>query len=193
MCEWKIKKCRRLYMEKIDYDVVLGIDPGSNGGISVCYHDGNVKTIKMPKELSDIRQLLSYVKDVSVNPIVFVEKVQLRSDDISDNPGKAFRIQQLLMSFQRLKDYIEIENIPYVQVHPVTWQSYLKLRKKGEEKKDRKDRYKMAAGHYYPTVKPTLWNADAILIMHFGRLKIQNDPNWVFQNMTADSCQNSMF
>lgn len=169
-------------MNKI-YDCIIGIDPGSNGGISVCYHDGNVKTIKMPKELSDIRSFLSYVKDVSVNPIVFVEKVQLRSDDISENPGKAFRIQQLLMSFQRLKDYIEIENIPYVQVHPVTWQSYLKLRKKGEEKKDRKDRYKMAAGHYYPNVKPTLWNADALLIMHFGRLKCKTDPDWVFENV----------
>lgn len=194
MCEWKIKKCRRLYMEKIDYDVVLGIDPGSNGGIAVWKsEDPKIETITMPKNIADLRIYLQYIKSIRKKPIVFVEKVQLRSDDVNQNPGKAFRIQQLLMAFQQLKDYIAVEGIPYVQVHPITWQAYLKLRKEKEEKKDRKNRYKAAAGHYYPTVKPTLWNADAILIMHFGRLKIQNDPNWVFQNITADSCQNSMF
>ena len=176
------------------YDCVIGIDPGSNGGIAVWKsEDPKIETITMPKNIADLRIYLQHIKSIRKNPIVFIEKVQLRSDDVNQYPGKAFRIQQLLMAFQQLKDYIAIEGIPYVQVHPITWQAYLKLRKAKEEKKDRKNRYKAAAGHYYPTVKPTLWNADAILIMHFGRLKIQNDPNWVCQNMTADSCQNSMF
>ena len=179
---------------KQKYDCVIGIDPGSNGGIAVWKsEDPKIETITMPKNIADLRIYLQHIKSIRKKPIVFVEKVQLRSDDVNQNPGKAFRIQQLLMAFQQLKDYIAVEGIPYVQVHPITWQAYLKLRKAKEEKKDRKNRYKAAAGHYYPTVKPTLWNADAILIIHFGRLKIQNDPNWVFQNMTADFCQNSMF
>lgn len=170
-------------MEKINFDAILGIDPGSNGGIAVWRPNQNVKTIKMPKNLMDLREYLQYIKTVSKNPIVFIEKVQLRSDDISDNPGKAFRIQQLLMSYQQLKDYIAVEDIPYVQVHPMSWQSYLKLRKQKEDKKERKNRYKEAAAHYYPDIKPTLWNADALLIMHFGRLKCRNEPKWVQDNL----------
>ena len=170
-------------MNRLDFDCICGIDPGSNGGIAVWRPNQPLQTIKMPKDLSELRGYLQYIKEITKSPIVFLEKVQLRADDVKDNPGKAFRIQQLLMAFQRLKDYIEVENIPYVQVHPVTWQSFLKLRKKGEEKKERKDRYKMAAGHYYPNVKPTLWNADALLIMHFGRLKCKNDPDWVSENV----------
>lgn len=179
-------------MEKINYDAVLGIDPGSNGGIAVWKsNDPKIETIKMPENLADLRAYIQHIKSIRKKPIIFIEKVQLRSDDVNQNPGKAFRIQQLLISFQKLKDYIEVEGVPFVEVHPITWQKFLKLRKEKEEKKDRKNRYKAAAGHYYPTVKPALWNADAILIMHFGRLKLRNEPSWVIQNIKADSIQNS--
>lgn len=137
----------------------------------------------MPKDIADLQQYFQHIKDISVNPIIFLEKVQLRADDIKDNPGKAFRIQNMLMDFQRLKDYIEIVGIPYVLVHPMSWQATLKLRKQGEEKKDRKNRYKSVAEYYYPNVKATLWNADAILIMHSGRVKLEYDPTWVKQNL----------
>jgi hypothetical protein len=166
-----------------NYDCIIGIDPGSNGGIAIWRQGSPIKTVKMPKSLIDIRDLFQYIKGITLAPIVFIEKVQLRSDDISDNPGKAFRIQQLLMSYQQLKDYIAVEDIPYVQVHPMSWQSYLKLRKQKEDKTERKNRYKEAAGYYYPGTKPTLWNADALLIMHFGRLKCRNEPQWVQDNL----------
>lgn len=166
-----------------NYDCVIGIDPGSNGGIAVWRPGTPVKTVKMPRDLVDIRDLLQYIKSIAKSPIVFLEKVQLRSDDIKDNPGKAFRIQQLLMAFQQLKDYIAVEGVPYVMVHPISWQSYLKLRKQREEKTERKNRYKDAAAYYYPGVKVTLWNADAILLMHFGRLKCHNEPSWVQDNL----------
>lgn len=169
----------------MNFDCVIGIDPGSNGGIVTWRPNAKLQAIKMPKDLSEIREYLQYIKSISERPIVFLEKVQLRADDVKDNPGKAFRIQQLLMSFQQLKDFISVENIPYVQVHPVSWQSYLKLKKQNEEKTERKNRYKQAAAHYYPEIKPTLWNADAVLIMHFGRLKLRNEPQWVRENLPS--------
>ena len=176
----------------VSYDCVIGIDPGSNGGIAVWKsNDPKIETIKMPENLADLRVYLQHIKSIRKAPIVFIEKVQLRSDDVNQNPGKAFRIQQLLISFQKLKDYIEVERVPFIEVHPITWQKFLKLRKEREEKKDRKNRYKAAAGHYYPTVKPALWNADAILIMHFGRLKLRNEPSWVTENIKTDFLQNS--
>lgn len=164
------------------FDTIIGIDCGRNGGLAT-YRAGYVNTIKMPKDIADLQQYFQHIKDISINPIIFLEKVQLRADDVKDNPGKAFRIQNMLMDFQRLKDYIEIVGIPYVLIHPLSWQSTLKIRKQGEEKKDRKNRYKSVAEYYYPNVKATLWNADAILIMHAGRVKLEYDPTWVKQNL----------
>lgn len=164
------------------FDTICGIDPGRSGGLAM-YRAGYVKTVKMPKDIADLQSFFQNIKDISINPIIFLEKVQLRADDVKDNPGKAFRIQNMLMDFQRLKDYIEIVGIPYVLIHPLSWQSTLKIRKQGEEKKDRKNRYKQVAEYYYPNVKATLWNADAILIMHAGRIKLEYDPTWVKQNL----------
>ena len=165
-------------------DCVIGIDPGINGCIAVWRPNKQLQTIKMHIDLSDLRGYLHYIKEISKSPIVFLEKVQLRADDVKDNPGKAFRIQQLLIAFQRLKDYIEVEGIPYVLMHPISWQNTLKLRTQREETKtDRKNRYKQAAEHYYPGLTATLWNADAVLIMHAGRYKLKKEPNWVLANL----------
>ena len=180
-------------MNELDFDCIIGIDPGANGGISVWRPNQNVKTIKMPKDLQELREYLQYIKSISRKPIVFLEKMQLRADDIKENRGKAFRIQQLLMNYQRLKDFIEVEGIPYVLVHPISWQSYLKLRKQSEEKTERKNRYKEAAKHYYPEITPTLWNADAVLLMHFGRLKRQKEPQWIIQNLPKDIIKKHIF
>lgn len=170
-------------MNKLGFDCIIGIDPGANGGIAVLRPNLQLQTIKMPKDLSELRDYLRYIKDISKSPIVFIEKVQLRSDDVKDNPGKAFRIQQLLMSFQRLKDFIEVEGIPYILMHPISWQTTLKLRKQAESKTERKNRYKEAAEYYYPGLKATLWNADAVLILHAGRVKLKNDPNWIMASL----------
>lgn len=180
-------------MNELDFDCIIGIDPGAQGGIATWRPNQNVKTIRMPKDLQELREYLQYIKSISRSPIVFLEKMQLRADDIKDNPGKAFRIQQLLMNYQRLKDFIEVEGIPYVLVHPISWQSYLKLRKQSEDKTDRKNRYKEAAQHYYPEVKATLWNADAVLLMHFGRLKKQREPEWIMQNLPKDIARKLLF
>ena len=179
-------------MKELVFDCIIGCDPGANGGLAIWRPNQQLQTIKMPKDLSELRGYLKYIKEITKSPIVFLEKVQLRADDVKDNPGKAFRIQQLLMAFQRLKDYIEVEGIPYILIHPISWQTTLKLRKQAEGKTERKNRYKEAAEHYYPGLKATLWNADAVLILHAGRVKLKNEPNWVLSNLPA-YVKNSLF
>lgn len=100
------------------------------------------------------------------------------------NMGKLYRIQRMMANFEHLKALIETAGIPYVMVHPLSWQTKLKLRVKGqkEEKAERKKRYQEKAGSLYP-VKVTLWNADALLIMHFGRWALVNEPSWVKANL----------
>lgn len=148
---------------------ILGIDVGTNGGISYFIKDIGLKTEKMPKDLSNLSQILKNLHLV-YDLKVYIEKVSLRPDDLY-NMGKAFRIQKMLMNYQKILDILEFNLIKYEEVYPMTWQSYLKARVKGQSKQDRKNHFKELAQAYYPFTKVTLWNADAILIMHYGRSK----------------------
>lgn len=171
-------------------DCIIGIDPGSsNGGIAVYVPGENVKTVKMPKDVADIATFLAYYKE-NYNPVVFLEKLNMRIDDVTvedgkANMGKMFRMQKLMANYEHLKAVIEIAGVPYVMVHPYSWQSKLKLRVRGqqEDKAERKRRYAKVAGEWYPTIRITLWNADAVLIMHFGRWALMNDLKWVLSNL----------
>lgn len=176
--------------KKITISAVIGIDPGSNGGIAVFIPGYPVKAVKMPKDITELADFLSYYKEIS-NPIIFLEKLSVRPDDVGVGPdgkpnmGKIYRIQKLMANFEHLKALIEVAGVPYVMVHPASWQTKLKLRVRGqqEEKAERKRRYALKASELYPGVKVTLWNADALLIMHFGRWALVNDVNWVRANL----------
>lgn len=175
---------------KIAINCVMGIDPGSNGGIAIFIPGMKTKAIKMPKDNSELADMFQYYAE-SYKPIIFLEKLSVRPDDVAvgtdgkPNMGKIFRIQKMMANFEHLKALIETAGIPYVLVHPLSWQTKLKLRVRGqhEEKADRKRRYKEAAAQYYPGVNVTLWNADALLLMHFGRWALLNEPKWVKANL----------
>lgn len=172
-------------------DAVIGIDPGANGGLVVWSANHYVEALKMPKDMEDLRDYLGYLKGFC-SPIVFLEKLSVRPDDFPGpgKMGKLYRIQKMLANYEQLKATIGVCGIPFVLVHPMKWQSELKLRggaaHKTEEKNERKRRYKEIAGNLYPELKPTLWNADATLIMHFGRYILRNNPGWVRQNLPSN-------
>lgn len=163
-------------------DCIIGIDPGKSGGLAIWRPNHKTEAIKMPKDIIELKQYFEYMQGIC-NPLVFLEKVQMRPDDITDNPGKAFRVQKMLADFEQLKTIIAVCDVPFVLVHPQKWQHTLNLRVKGEEKPERKKRYQRAAQTYYPEVKATLWNSDALMIMTFGRYMLRNDVNWVLENL----------
>lgn len=177
--------------QKIKIDCIIGIDPGSaNGGIAVFIPGDHPKVVKMPKDVTELTDFLQYYA-ATYKPIVFLEKLSVRPDDVEimpdgkPNMGKMYRIQKLMGNYEHLKALIETSGIPYVMVHPMRWMNTLKLRVKGlkEEKAERKRRYAEKAAQLYPTVKITLWNSDAILIMHFGRYMLANEIKWVMANL----------
>ena len=174
----------------MNINCVIGIDPGAQGGIAVYIPGDSIKTIKNPKDVRDLRDFMQYYAD-NYKPIVFLEKLSVRTDDIDMSQGdrkkamgKLFRIQNMMANYEHLKAIIETCDVPYVMVHPASWQSKLNLRLKGvkEEKADRKNRYKAKAEELYK-IKATLWSADAILLMHFGRWALVNDLKWVKQQL----------
>lgn len=176
--------------DKLTIDCVIGIDPGGNGGIAVFIPGRPVRTLKMPKDMKDLRVFLSYYCE-NFKPIVFLEKLSVRPDDVSvdesgqTNMGKLFRVQKMIANYEQLKATIEMTGIPYILTHPMTWQTKLKLRIKGskEEKADRKRRYADYATSLHYVKRATLWNADALLILHFGRWVLVNEPDWVRANL----------
>ena len=98
-------------MEKnIRISAVVGIDPGSNGGIVTWRPNQNIKAIQMPKDLTDLRNYLEYLKTIC-SPIVFLEKLSVRPDDVTPgadgvNMGKLYRIQKMMANFEQLKAII---------------------------------------------------------------------------------------
>lgn len=149
------------------YNCIIGIDPGANGGIAT-YADGGASVFKMPRQLSDLKDYFVYIRN-NYTPIVFIEKLSLQGRDYGvSGMGKIIRLQRMLQNYEQLKAIVSVCNIDYAQVAPLTWQSRLKLRIKGEEKPQRKARYKIEASKRYPALKSTLWSCDAILIMQFG-------------------------
>ena len=188
-------------MNEIKINALIGIDPGqSNGGIAV-YIPSNpaatkVKVVKMPKDMAELRDFFAYYAE-NYRPLVFLEKLSIRPDDVtteggSANLGKLYRVQKMMANFEHLKALVETSGIPYVMVHPLSWQTRLNLRRKGEEKADRKRRYVDVAKSIYPGIKTTLWNADALLLLHFGRVVLANDLKWVLSNLPQRE-QNKLF
>lgn len=172
-------------------DCIIGIDPGASGGIAIWRPNNFLKVVKMPKDIDEIKRFLEQYKEIC-NPIVFLEKLSVRPDDVSvtdgvANMGKMYRIQKMMQNFEQLKATIHFLNIPYVMVNPMKWQQDLKLRvksgRKSESKTERKNRFKEVAGRLYPEVKQTLWSSDATLLMHFGRYIFQSNQNWVLENL----------
>lgn len=175
-------------MEKnIRISAVVGIDPGSNGGIVTWRQNHNITAIKMPKDINELKDYLLYLKSIC-SPIVFLEKLSVRPDDVTlgadgVNMGKLYRIQKMLANYEQLKAIITVAEIPFVLIAPISWQQKLRIRIKNEDKKDRKKRYKDIAQSLYPEIKQTMYSCDATLIMHFGRYMLANNMDWIKSNL----------
>lgn len=164
-------------------DVIIGIDPGKSGGIAIYVNSSKtMKVVKMPDTTKKLSDYLNHVKETYGTALCFIEKVSSWTTDKNEG-GKSFGIEKMMANYTQLKTVLTLCEIPFVQVHSRTWQGTLNLIKKGESKKDRKNRYKLAASTHYPNLKATLWNADAVCVMHFGRIKLSNDVNWVIDRL----------
>lgn len=169
-------------------DCIIGIDPGAAGGIAVYLPGRKVQAVKMPKNLRDLRDFFGHLVE-NYHPLAFLEKLSVRPDDVTAEGGQA---KKMIANYEQLKAMLEAAELPYVMVHPMSWQSRLGIRVKGEEKPERKRRYKAIAGDMYPEVKITMWNADALLIMHFGRIAVEIDQRWLKANL-PDAEQKKIF
>lgn len=170
---------------------IFGIDPGRSNGAIYRYHPSEPdQVVKMPREFDDILDYFRYQKEICKLPMAFIEKVNLRHDDTG---YKKFRVQALLQNYTELIAALKTTEIPFVRVHPRTWQNYLRLHIPGEESETRKRRFRDIAASYNALIKPTLWNCDALLIAYFGQRKIVYDPMWIMENLEKKENKNRLF
>lgn len=148
----------------------LGIDPGSTGAIAVLNEEGNILDIfKMPSDDDDLFYLL---KDLSRTvTLAALERQQAFPEQMKTKDGK-IRVQNRLGAQKFLEGYGYARGllmglgIPFEKVSPITWQRYMHCLTGG---------WKLVstarAQELFPRMKVAQWNADALLLAEYIRLK----------------------
>lgn len=161
---------------------IIAIDSGASGAICLKTVKGQIISVKMPKENTDIYELFRDWTETYGKSIVFIEKVMHWGSD-DDSPGKKFGIAKMMKNYNSLILSIQIMKIPYVEVMAYTWQKKLGLRKKYKDKQQRKNAFKRFSAAQYPTVKVTLYNADALCVMSFATYVLKYNPSWAHERI----------
>jgi len=147
--------------------VIIGIDPGGNGGIVIILSE-SVKTTKMPETFADIYNLLLEIVGEygGGNITAYLEDVG------QGMPGQS---SKATATFARHIGHLEMAlyalGIRTEMVRPQKWQKYYSNtigKGSGLEKKVWKKKLKAEAQRLFPSVQVTLWNADALLIAYYG-------------------------
>ena len=156
------------------------IDPGKGGAIAKYESGKRIEVINMP-EFEKLCDYFDCQLTICKNPLIIIEKVQVRPGD--EVGGKQFAIEKMLRQYTELITVIKTRKIPYIEVHPISWQSYLKIKIGGEERNVRKRRYCDISKDLYPALKVTLKNCDALLLIEFARRKLKYEKQWLIVNM----------
>lgn len=147
-------------MEKI----IIGIDPGINGGIAISEGGKIVEAVKMPPTPAE---LLHFLKEKTEGKEVkcFLEKVQ-------GMPGQGANAMFVFgQGFGHLEMALLACNIPTSEITPQKWQKAIQAGNRGTKTKaEWKNKLKAKAEMLYPYLgrKITLSTSDAVLICHYG-------------------------
>ena len=143
---------------------VIAIDPGAGGALAFIYQNKDGDTIaeayKCPKTTKEMFKTYSYCMKAatlhSKECIVVIEKVWAFPTDAR---SRAFNFG---VNYGKWLGVIASEDIKPQMIPPKRWQKGFEPLPK--EKKKRKQVIKEIAEEMFPTIRVTLYNADALLI-----------------------------
>lgn len=152
--------------------LIIGIDPGSHGALSLVSLNGNYRKVfgfskHTEYDIKDI--LLEHKNFLGYDVKVYLEEVHAMPKD-----GK-------VQAFSFGKNYgfwiglLTGLGIPYTTVIPLKWQSALRLKTRGLEYREKKNALKANAQRLFPDLSPTLETCDALLIAEYGRQVMLNE------------------
>ena len=145
------------------YEIVLGVDPGANGGIAWIDYNGKACVEKMPDSLQDLWDLIC---DITSYPKSSIDGRNYKAyiEQVSSSPQMG-----VVSSFSFGRGYGNLEmaltaaGIPFERVRPQVWQKALGCMTKGD-----KNVSKRKAQELFPDRKITHATADALLIAYYG-------------------------
>jgi len=146
---------------------IISIDPGFSGGIVFSDRRGNLTLFKMPE---DPKILLGLLRDIFLlaPDIAVLENVGTYRPGNSGPAAATFarHVGHLEMGILALLS----PDTPFLRPTPQTWMKVFPGCPKGVEKKsERKNFIKDSVQTLFPGVKVTLWNADALGILHWAK------------------------
>lgn len=147
------------------FKTFIGIDPGYNGSIAL-YGKFGVQTIKNKISFLDIKEQIEKISSQYEDIIVGIEHVNMNPNDMKD-PGKAFNIQKLFDQYRNILNVLDLQKIPYLKIMPIVWLKGLNVYLKGEDKTQRKNRYKYFAAENFRGIKVTDVNAASLCILTY--------------------------
>ena len=144
------------------YEITIGIDPGSNGGIA-WITNGKACVEKMPDTLQDLWELLC---DITSYPKLSIDGRSYKAyiEQVASSPQmgvvSAFSFGR---GYGNLEMALTAAGIPFERVRPQVWQKALGCMTKGD-----KNVSKRKAQELFPDRKITHATADALLIAYYG-------------------------
>jgi len=148
--------------------VILGIDPGAHGAMSVTSLDGSFREVFPFHKVTyhEIARTIELYNAIYSSVFAYVEEVHSMP---KDGKVQAFTFGR---NYGIILGVLIALKIPIVDVLPNTWQTGLKLRTRGLEYREKKRALKLAALKKFPQFNVTLDTADALLIAEYGRLLV---------------------
>lgn len=145
--------------------MIIGIDPGKNGGIALMNEAFVVVEVKkMPNTNVDLRDFIEGAVERGAD-VCYLEKVHAM-------PGNgAVSMFSFGQQFGWLQQALADARIRTVEVTPNIWQKALGLSGTGKDKADHKYALKARAQQLFPNTKITNYNQDALLIAYYGLTK----------------------
>lgn len=149
--------------------LLLGIDPGTNGGFMARLANGEFLTGPLPDTEGDLLTLLEMLGTSRADEkICYLENLV----KFTGSPMPSSAMASYASNWGVLKGMLMALKFQLVLVTPQSWQKALGLgSSKGLSKTEWKNKLKSEAQRLYPTQRITLANADAALIFRHADLQ----------------------
>lgn len=152
-------------------NMIIGIDPGKSGGISLLYPDGKIYAYayKSTKDYAELlRDVAEYARIEGVNVFAFIEELSGFQQGRFQMRGRQCFVMGKTCG--ELEGLLYAYKIPFEPITPAAWERTLSG-VIGVEYTQKKKLLREIAIARFPHLKPTGKTADAILIAEYGANK----------------------
>lgn len=144
----------------------IALDPGAKGAVAVIWECGKPEIFKY----EDTQQAKELLIDLSTaeDGIAITAFLEEPATQVFLPGGKVMHAAKLQRSLGRLEGLLLALEIRTILVKPKEWQKGISGLDKAKGQ-DRKRKLREEAARLFPSTKPTLLTADALLIAEWGR------------------------